>query len=270
MRTELQCRREVSRRRFIIAGGTALAAVMLGSCAGLSTGGSAPAVEPPDRRLRVRPGTPTLKARTGLSRLALGGARDGLIYVPSRQSRAKPAPLLVALHGSGGDCTQWDRYHEWAEARNLVLLAPESRERTWDGAYGRFGPDLQFLERAMGYAFDRWTIDPRRIALAGFSDGASYTLSLGVSNGDLFSNLIAHSPGFFAPGDPLVGTPRLFISHGRQDDVLPVTRSRDAFVPRFREAGYEVRYEEFEGIHEVPAQVAIDALDWFLGKPRRA
>jgi phospholipase/carboxylesterase len=34
------------------------------------------------------------------------------------------------------------------------------------------------------------------VALGGFSDGASYALSLDLTNGDLFASLIAFSPGF--------------------------------------------------------------------------
>lgn len=250
----------------------ALGALIAG-CAGISseTGPTAaPTGAPPERRIRARPGTPTLKAQAGVTRLGLDGPRDGTLYVPPGQSASRPAPLLVALHGSGGDCRQWERHQAWAGARGLLLLAPESRDSTWDLALGRFGPDLQFLEEALRFTFDRWRIDPRRVALAGFSDGASFTLSVGVSNGDLFSSLIAHSPGFFAPDDPLVGSPRVYISHGRQDDILPVTRSRDAFVPRFREAGYDVTYEEFDGRHEVPPEIAESSLDWFLTRPGRA
>jgi len=33
----------------------------------------------------------------------------------------------------------------------------------------------------------------------GFSDGASYALSVGITNGDLFTHVIAFSPGFVAP-----------------------------------------------------------------------
>ena len=34
---------------------------------------------------------------------------------------------------------------------------------------------------------------------SGFSDGASYALSLGAANGDLFTHIAAFSPGFMRP-----------------------------------------------------------------------
>lgn len=146
----------------------------------------------------------------------------------------------------------------------MVLLVPDSRGDTWDAIRGAFGPDVEFIDRALQHVFDRCAIDATRIALAGFSDGASYALSLGISNGDLFSHLIAYSPGFFESVEPLVGKPRVYISHGEADVVLPVTLSRDRIVPTFTNAGYDVTYEEFAGGHEVPAAISESALDWFL------
>jgi phospholipase/carboxylesterase len=108
-------------------------------------------------------------------------------------------------------------------------------------------------------------IDPSRIALGGFSDGASYALSIGVSNGRLFSHLVAYSPGFIWAADPLVGKPAIFVSHGTHDQVLPVAETRTRMVPNLREAGFEVRYEEFDGGHSIPASISEMALDWFLG-----
>jgi predicted esterase len=100
------------------------------------------------------------------------------------------------------------------------------------------------------------------MAVAGFSDGASYALSLGVANGDLFTHIIAFSPGFLAPASRN-GQPRIFVSHGVKDGVLPIDSCSRKIVPRLKHAGYEVRYREFDGPHTVPPEVAREALDWF-------
>ena len=55
------------------------------------------------------------------------------------------------------------------------------------------------MDQAVHHVFERYSIDPGRIGLAGFSDGASYALSLGVANGDLFTHIMAFSPGFMRP-----------------------------------------------------------------------
>jgi phospholipase/carboxylesterase len=208
---------------------------------------------------------PTVTPTPGLSELGLGSSRDGLLYVPQSYSPATPAPLFIGLHGAGGAGSNWASYPDRAEARGMIFLAPDSRSSTWDVLLGGFGPDVEFLDRALQHTFERTRIDPARIALGGFSDGASYALSLGVSNGDLFSHLVAYSPGFFRPGEPIVGKPRVYASHGTRDGVLSVTTTRDVIVPTFIESGYDVTFEEFDGGHEVPSEISESALDWFLG-----
>jgi phospholipase/carboxylesterase len=201
----------------------------------------------------------------GLTELGLGAGRDGLLYVPESYSPETPTPLFIAFHGAGGTAGAWASYYERAEDRGMIFLASDSRASSWDIiSLGDFGPDVEFLDQALGHTFERCRIDPARIAMGGFSDGASYALSLGVSNGDLLTHLVGYSPGFHSPSDPIVGTPRVYISHGEQDPILPVSISRDVIVPSFRNAGYDVTYEEFAGGHEVPAVISESALDWFL------
>jgi phospholipase/carboxylesterase len=146
----------------------------------------------------------------------------------------------------------------------MILLAPDSRSSTWDLVRGSFGPDVEFLDRALRFTFQRCVIDPTHVALGGFSDGASYALSLGVSNGDLFSHLVAYSPGFIDPSPPVVGRPRVFVSHGTHDSFLSARVTRDVLVPRLRREGYDVTFQLFEGGHAVPAEISELALDWFV------
>jgi phage tail protein X len=88
-------------------------------------------------------------------------------------------------------------------------------------------------------------------------------LSLGLANGDLFGRVMAFSPGFNAPAPPQ-GHPCLFISHGTADTVLPIDQCSRGIVPRLRQAGYDVTYQEFDGPHTVPPETAEMAAGWFL------
>ncbi len=127
---------------------------------------------------------------------------------------------------------------------------------------GSYGPDVRFLDRALEQAFGRLAVDEGRLAVGGFSDGASYALSLGLTNGDLFTHVIAFSPGFSAPAERR-GEPPIFVSHGTRDEVLPIGRASRRIVPRLEREGYEVTYREFDGPHAVPEAVAREALGWF-------
>lgn len=251
--------RGISRREFLIGSLSALAAPTVLSCRSVT--GS----EPSGARLTARPGSPITTPTIGLSDLAIEDGPSGTLYVPASYSHDTPTPLFVGLHGAGGSSAGWQSYHARAETRGMIFLAIDSDARTWDLIrVGRFGPDLAALDRALQYTFDRCRIDSTKIALGGFSDGASYALSLGISNGDILSHLVGYSPGFLRSSPATVGKPRIYVSHGRFDDIIPVTASRDRIVPELRDAGYDVTYEEFDGGHGVPAAISESALDWFL------
>ncbi len=214
-------------------------------------------------RLRSRPTQPTLAGTPGLHPLKLDGSRDGFVYVPKGYSSSSPAPLILMLHGAGGDAEgALNILQKLADPVGAILLAVDSRSSTWDIIISQYGPDIAFIDRALAQTFSRYAIDNRRMAIAGFSDGASYALSVGITNGDLFTHVIAFSPGFMAPADQ-IGSPQLFISHGKRDNVLPIDRCSRRIVPQLQQAGYQVLYQEFDGPHTVPGAIAQKALEWF-------
>jgi phospholipase/carboxylesterase len=203
---------------------------------------------------------------TGLQALGLERDEDAILYVPKGYSHAQPAPLIVAFHGAGGDARGGiDLFLNDADANGVILLATRSRGASWDVTTGNgFGADVAFLDRALRIVFERYAIDPARIAAAGFSDGASYALSVGLTNGDLFGAIMAFSPGFSAPG-AAHGRPRIFISHGTLDVVLPIDLTGRMIASQLREAGYAVELVEFDGLHLVPDEIVDAALAWWLG-----
>jgi phospholipase/carboxylesterase len=219
--------------------------------------------EPDDGQIAARPGVPSARAEPGLHRLGLDDGRDALLYVPARLVGDGPAPFVLMLHGAGGSGgSAMGIARVLADELGVVVLAPDSRGRTWDIILGEYGPDVAFLERALKAVFSRCALDAKRMAVGGFSDGASYALSLGVANGDLFTHVLAFSPGFMAPPAQR-GAPHIYMSHGSADTVLPIDRCSRRLVPRLQTAGYALLYREFEGPHTVPAAVAREAFQWF-------
>ena len=213
--------------------------------------------------LLARPTPVRHQASAGQHALQLGGRRDGLLYVPAGYHPDRPAPLALLLHGAAGQASHGlALLQPFADASGLILLAPESRRKTWDVILDAYGPDIIFLDRALAQTFQRYAIDPAYVAIGGFSDGASYALSLGLTNGDLFTHVIAFSPGFIAP-TRRQGSPHLFISHGTHDHVLPIEYCSRRIVPQLTRAGYDVRYREFDGAHTVPPEIAREAVAWF-------
>jgi predicted esterase len=166
------------------------------------------------------------------------------------------------LHGAGGSGEGvLRRVSAAADEAGVAVLAPSSRGSSWDAIRQGFGPDVAAINRALERTFDLVAVDPARIAVGGFSDGASYALSLGLINGDLFPRVVAFSPGFVIEGTAH-GRTSIFMSHGTADEILPIDRCSRRIVPALQKRGYAVTYREFEGGHGVPQDVAREGLQF--------
>jgi phospholipase/carboxylesterase len=170
----------------------------------------------------------------------------------------------VMLHGAGGSAEQGlSLLRGYADEQNIILIAPASRSYSWDIiASDAFGPDVILIDQALAQAFENYAIDPAQVAIGGFSDGASYALCLGLTNGDLFTHIIAFSPGFSFTREKH-GKPAVFISHGVRDRVLPIDSCGRRVDRELRHQGLEVNYKEFGGEHEIPANISASAVEWF-------
>lgn len=225
---------------------------------------SAPGVPPHARKGRLH--LPPVSAggfvtSAGQSLVESHGEPIGLLYTPD----SPPDRLVVMLHGAGGDAEGGLRLlRSVADERRLLLFAPQSTGRTWDVIRPGYGQDVSRIEEALTLILGSYALDRSDLVIGGFSDGASYALSLGLGNGDIFRAVPAFSPGFVASGHR-IGVPACFISHGRDDAVLSVDRSSRRIVSQLRQAHYPVHYREFAGGHEVPADVVSEAMTWLSG-----
>lgn len=247
----------ITRRRFgAIAGGTFASFALGQACRRGSE-----AREADDGRLAARPRVTVQTSATGERALGLGRARDAILKLPT-QAVDVPLPLFVLLHGAGGrGAGVLRRLGSAPDDAGVAVLAPDSRESTWDAIRGGYGRDVTFINRALERVFETVAIDPARMAVGGFSDGATYAVSLGLINGDLFHRVVAFSPGFVVDGEPH-GKPGFFISHGTADPILPIDQSSHVIVRSLRKRGYDVTFREFEGGHEIPADIARDSMRW--------
>ena len=250
--------REITRRDAVRQLAFGAAAIAVGGCRQLS----ATSATAPDGRITARPHPPTKSATPGLQPMGLDKTRDALLYVPKRYRADVPAPLAVLLHGAGQAADElMGPMQPLADETGMVLVAPNSRDSSWDIRYGAFGADVTFINTMLERVFDQVRVNASRIALCGFSDGASYALSIGLINGDLFSRVLAMSPGFMVNPHP-VGKPKIFVTHGTRDQILDIDRTSRVLVPQLKNAGYDVEYREFDGRHGVSPPLLRDAVTW--------
>ena len=252
-----------------------LASVMLGALALMLhhpalAGPPMPGAMPPLLRARPSATGPVLAA--GETTLANGA----VAYRPA-QAPAGPLPLLIILHGASGYPQGFlQKMEPLADKLGVILIAPHSLDRTWDLIENMRtedqpwqGLDAHRLDQSLGDLFKRSAVDPSHVVLLGFSDGASYALSLGLANPKLFTTVIALSPGMLAPLGRFDHEQRVFIAHGRSDHVLPFVATRD-IADALRRGGANVRFRPFDGDHQIDPESLTEALAWALRQPRLA
>jgi len=221
-------------------------------------------------RLVARPRNVSGMGPTGLLALDSAAERDSYLYVPAGYRAVQAVPFMLLLHGSGGHAHHGvDVLQALAEEFGLILAAPASADYSWDGMPGRHGSDIAVVERALEHVFANYAVDPARLAIGGFSDGGSRALTLGLANGDLFTHVVAFSPGSIAIGEEL-GQPRVFIAHGTRDEIQPIFACSRRVVAQLERMGFDPEYVEFEAGHRIPEDIARRAVRWFTEAPESA
>jgi len=209
---------------------------------------------------------------------------EAVAYIPAS---AGPHPaLLVLLHGAGRQrLTMVQHFEAEADARGILLLAPTSRGPTWDAvAIGERMPspdsplanelahrfsgsrDEKRVDAAIANLSKIVPVDRSRTVLAGFSDGATFALAMGMSRYEQFAAVIAWSPGIAIESDAPARGRRVFVSHGRQDPLLKYDTTCGDIVPLLQQEGAKVTFLPFNGVHEAPTPVKDAFLDAVFGR----
>ena len=208
---------------------------------------------------------------------------EAVAYVPTNAG-SHPA-LLVLLHGAGrSQVSMIEHFEAQADKRGIVLLAPTSLGPTWDvirvametpspgsALAERLGHrysgsrNSKRVETAIGNLAKAIPVDRARTVLAGFSDGATFALAMGMARSQTFSAVIAWSPGIpIETSQPARGR-RVFVSHGRGDRTLSFDADCGEIVPLLQSEGAVVSFMAFDGAHEVPEAAKNVFLDAAFG-----
>lgn len=239
-----------------------LARASAGVAAGCKLGPSAPVPPEVEGRLTSRPSATRTTVGAGASRLYLSDGRDGYYIVPANFHPDAALPFVIFFHGANGSAQSLVApLQPIADEFGFAMLLPDSRAFSWDIRSGAFGPDILFIDSALREVFSKVAVDPARIGVAGFSDGASYSLAVGRANGDFTRRIAAFSPGWLQ-SVRAVGKPPIFLTHGTADVILNIDLTSRQIVPELRAAGYTVDYREFDGGHTIPAALAREGLAW--------
>ncbi len=168
---------------------------------------------------------------------------------------------IILLHGWGADADDLIPvgksiiHNSCFEFELISIAAPSLRSnemgRQW---YSLFPPDWNEAEIAVGKlldtlrAFDKTKISLKKTVLFGFSQGGAMAIDAGLT---LDLGLVISCSGYSHPKwDPIKNNPVL-LSHGLQDDVVPVNASREILKRLGNEANLYNELYEYNCSHTI-------------------
>ena len=168
---------------------------------------------------------------------------------------------IILLHGWGADTDDLlpvgkSIIHNSCFDFELISLAapsfrPNDMGRQW---YSLFPPDWNEAEIAVAKlldtlnAFDKTKISLKKTVLLGFSQGGAMAIDAGLS---LDLGLVISCSGYSHPNwDPTKNNPVL-LSHGLQDDVVPVKASREILKRLRNESNVNNELHEYNCSHTI-------------------
>ena len=199
------------------------------------------------------------------------GASRAVLLTPPQIDPSRRYPLVTVFHGAGRqDEMLVKACRGEPEARQALFLVPRSQQPTWDLIAGGQGqPDLEFLEYAWELIYRRYPIDGEKQAVVGYSDGASYALSLALSNPGFFDAALCWAAGFAMMDRNAVGAEnrrtRFYLEYGTADELFPFEQVALPMRENLEQAGYEVEFSVDEGGRHWPSgSFQREALDWYF------
>ena len=196
--------------------------------------------------------------------------------------KAKTPPLVIMLHGYGADMNDLFTFANEMPPHVMVISVQAPHRLPWGGyawwplemdPNGGIKRDPEQAQKAvkLGRAFieeveEHFTFDREQFFLLGFSQGGMMSYGLALSDPEKYSGVMALS-SYLMPGIigklPTAGSPLppFFISHGTQDQVLPIQGGRES-RDRLEDWGAEVVYKEYPMPHGINPDNLKDLLDW--------
>lgn len=173
-----------------------------------------------------------------LNLIEVGGeARSYIVHVPDDARPGKPLPVVVMLHGAGGDgerarlASGFDNY---ADANGFIVVYPNgtkagtvSGEFSWNagaccGVPQRTGvDDVSFIAAVLDEVAAQHPVDPSRVYLTGFSNGGMLTYRLSCELGERFAGIAIVGGALNLSVCDAPSPMSVLIVHGTADHTVP-------------------------------------------------
>jgi phospholipase/carboxylesterase len=192
------------------------------------------------------------------------------------RSGSAPHPALILLHGFGSNEMDLPGLAVELDSRFYTISVRAPFEVVFGGYQwfpvpgmstgdpSQLDDSLARLQAFLNEATAAYPIDPARVFLLGFSQGAFMSGLLTIAQPEKIAGAIMLS-GFLPPTvkaeeNSLAGKP-FFVAHGTYDDILPISRGQ-AVPELLKKLGAEVAYYEYPMQHQVVYEELEDLNQW--------
>jgi len=200
------------------------------------------------------------------------------MFLPHGYEPNYPYPLLVMLHGKGGDEDKIIKLAPKISRRNFVCLSlrgprPIIEQELMTGFSWGLGKDQdsiteEYIFRSIENARRQFHIHSERIFLVGFCEGASQAYRIGLANPDKFAGVASLNGLIPSGGRPLARLKELrgkpvFHAHGLVNSVAPLSMaSKDARL--IQTAGMVVTSRTYPTNHRIHVDMLRDLNSWIV------
>ncbi|HET9697232.1 MAG TPA: hypothetical protein VFP40_10230 [Terriglobales bacterium] len=178
------------------------------------------------------------------------------LYLPSTYRKEIRHPVLFIFEPAARGPLPVRIIHEAAEKYGYILIASNNSRN------GPFAPELEAAEAMWKDALSRFSIDPKRMYLAGFSGGARAAITFATACKGCIAGVAASGAGFPIGIEPKSANYfALFSAIGNEDFNFPEILELE---PKLQAAGFTYHVRRFDGFHQwAPSEVWFEAFQWF-------
>jgi phospholipase/carboxylesterase len=194
------------------------------------------------------------------------------LFLPSDYQPKYAYPLVVLLHGHGGDEETAARFAPQLSRRNYIAACPRGGLALGPGTTGRHGfgwsdSDTRLKKYLLGivaHTRREYHVHAERVYLVGIGEGAAVAYRLGLALADRVAGVVALNGRLPQSGLKAIRGLRVFVGHGANNPAVRVSTARKA-ARMLNTAGAEVRFQAYPTTHRIDDDMLRDVNRWIMG-----
>ena len=202
-----------------------------------------------------------------------GRTNQPVVLLPEGFDPGKKYPLLIAMHGFGGEPVNFSKAFKAAGSnKGYIVCCPYAPEVMGQASFnwGEWEQADRRIMETIALLKAKYQIDEKRMIIAGFSQGGYYSYYLGLKHPDIFIGSIPIGPGYGTELDPLMAEAAknkiiFYVLMGELEPEERIEKNIQA-IRQFTKAGITASFNFFSGVgHALPGDADFElvrAIEW--------